>query len=658
MTSQKKPTKNELDAFRSLSSEQQIEKIKGTREERVFSFEREHIDVEARTVWMSISSEREYERWFGLEILDHKAESIDTERLESGAPILVDHDRTDHVGVVERFEITKEKKLRILARFGRSARAEEIFQDVIDGIRKNTSVGYMINDISLEKDGGDQLSTYRVKSWTPFEGSLVSVPADPSTGVGRSDNELNLINEEKEMSDKKTEQTKTVEAVAPAKVVDESAIAQRELQRVNEILAAGDEFKDLGGVELAREMAKKPNSTVDGFKAQMLEKMKGKQEATKTAEKHEKPMPAVEMRYRYNKLSAFNDITLENGQKMAAEEGAYRAGQWLLSTVYGNEKAAKYCKEHGINERVMGGNSLTGGGAVIPVEMEQAVIDLRDTYGAARKLAKIRQMKSDAMTIPKRTGGVTAYYFDDEDGSGITASDKSWGQVQLVAKKLGVLSRVSKDMVEDAIINVVDDLASEMAYAFAVKEDDAFINGDGTSSYGGIQGVKTLFEATAYLSRVTTDSGIDTFVEVDATDLAKLMAAVATYAKPGAIWLCSETAKSLVFDRLASAAGGTTMSEIGGAAQARYLGHNIITTESMPATVGADQTNKAFLMFGAFNMSTSLGARRGIEVQVLQERYAELGQIGIVATERFDIVHHDLGDTSTKGPVAALFGNT
>jgi HK97 family phage major capsid protein len=63
------------------------------------------------------------------------------------------------------------------------------------------------------------------------------------------------------------------------------------------------------------------------------------------------------------------------------------------------------------------------------------------------------------------------------------------------------------------------------------------------------------------------------------------------------------------------------------------------------------------VLFGRFDMAASLGSRRGIEMQTLVERYAELGQIGVIATERFDCVVHDLGTTTVKGPLAAAYGN-
>jgi hypothetical protein len=59
--------------------------------------------------------------------------------------------------------------------------------------------------------------------------------------------------------------------------------------------------------------------------------------------------------------------------------------------------------------------------------------------------------------VPKRSSGVTAYFIQ-EDNSGVTASDKGWANVNLVAKTLAALSLISKNLEEDSIIDVVDDL--------------------------------------------------------------------------------------------------------------------------------------------------------------------------------------------------------
>lgn len=141
------------------------------------------VDDKARTVELTFSSEEPYQRWWGTEILDHKSASVRMGRLNAGGALLMDHDSRDQVGVIERAWI-KGSKGHAVVRFGRSARAEEVFQDVKDGIRKLVSVGYRILDLAFEKSEGGQ-DFYRATDWEPYEISIVAVPADPSVGVGR-----------------------------------------------------------------------------------------------------------------------------------------------------------------------------------------------------------------------------------------------------------------------------------------------------------------------------------------------------------------------------------------------------------------------------------------------------------------------------------------
>jgi HK97 family phage major capsid protein len=168
-------------------------------------------------------------------------------------------------------------------------------------------------------------------------------------------------------------------------------------------------------------------------------------------------------------------------------------------------------------------------------------------------------MGSDSMTIPRRAGGLTAY-FPGENGA-ITESSKSWGQVTLNAKKIAVLTRMSTELSEDAIISIADDLASEMAYAFAQTEDSCGWNGDGTSTYGGITGIRTKMVATLGAGQlagaVDAASGHDTFAEIDANDLASVMAKLPKYAEAGAKWYCSQPAWATGVPASRAAAGGT-----------------------------------------------------------------------------------------------------
>jgi HK97 family phage major capsid protein len=443
----------------------------------------------------------------------------------------------------------------------------------------------------------------------------------------------------------------------------------RERERVSSLTKAGEEYQDLGGVAIAKKCVLEGKSLED-FKAQMLEKMRGKEKPL--AADPAKPLPAygegARVHFQYGKLKAFRDLPIQGGGSMKAEEAAYRAGMWLAAQVYRKDWAIKRCKELGIGfayrdqvsgeVRVMNENVLSQGAALVPIELEAAIIQLRDTYGVARRLAKVRPMSSDTLMIPRRKGGITAYFFQDDDGVGITSSDKAWDNVGLSTKKVGALGKLSRDLIEDAVISVVDDMAQEQAYAFAKLEDQCLIIGDGTSTYGGIQGFQTKFDNNAYKSRIAAASGHHVFTTVDNADLTATMAGVSQYALvPGAVWLCSAAAKASIFGRLKAIAGGNRVDTLGMMPDDEYLGYPIVTSEACKSDPAADNTNKTILFFGRFDLAASFGSRRGIEVQVLQERYAELGLIGIIATERFDIVVHDLGDTSSvKGAVAGLYG--
>lgn len=141
--------------------------------------------VDDRRVSMSISSEAPVIRSYGEEVLDHKPESIDLSFINSGrAPLLLDHDPEKQIGVIESVSLdASARKLRATVRFSKNALASEVYSDVADNIRGNVSIGYSIAKMVKENNG----TVYRATSWRPMEASIVSIPADVTVGVGRSD---------------------------------------------------------------------------------------------------------------------------------------------------------------------------------------------------------------------------------------------------------------------------------------------------------------------------------------------------------------------------------------------------------------------------------------------------------------------------------------
>lgn len=338
-----------------------------------------------------------------------------------------------------------------------------------------------------------------------------------------------------------------------------------------------------------------------------------------------------------------------------AQKNAYRAGKWLLATVYGSEAAAQWCRENGIRiERAASEGVNTAGGFLVPEEFSQTIIDLREEYGTFRSYAKVVPMSRDVMNIPRRVSGLTAYWV--AENALITESQKVWGSVNLVAKKLAAFSRFSTELEEDAIINIADDLANEIAYAFAQAEDAAGWNGDGTPTYGGILGIRTkIIDGTHTASAIDAASGHDTFAEIDASDLLKIMAPLPRYALRNAKWYASAVAFSLVFGRLTAAAGGNTIETLAGKIPFAYLGFPIVIDNTLP-TAQTDISDTVMLLFGDLSLAVMMGTRRAVTIKKSEDRYIEYDQIAIVGTERVDINAHSLGDNTTAGPVMALVG--
>jgi HK97 family phage major capsid protein len=100
----------------------------------------------------------------------------------------------------------------------------------------------------------------------------------------------------------------------------------------------------------------------------------------------------------------------------------------------------------------------------------------------------------------------------------VTASDKGWANVNLVAKTLAALSLISKNLEEDSIIDVVDDLAQEQAYAFALKEDQCWLIGDGTSPTAACRASSPCSRPPP-TPRADAATNHDTFAEYDNTDI-------------------------------------------------------------------------------------------------------------------------------------------
>ena len=200
---------------------------------------------DVRQAELSLSSEEPCRRWFGNEILSHDAEAVDLSRLQEIGVVLFNHDRDRVIGRV--FDVRLDevtRKLRATIQFDEDEESERIYQKVCSGTLRGVSVGYAV-DVWESVEAGAKSSNGRFTGpcevatrWTPYELSIVSVPADATVGVGRS----YIENGDGDMDEQKNEiegKDQEREVTQPAPVVNAEAERQgavaEERARVREI---------------------------------------------------------------------------------------------------------------------------------------------------------------------------------------------------------------------------------------------------------------------------------------------------------------------------------------------------------------------------------------------------------------------------------------
>lgn len=450
---------------------------------RAFTVTREAIDEAARTAVLAFASQTPYERWWGIEILDVTATSMRLGRLSGGANLLCDHDTKDVVGVVESVEIGADRVARAVVRFGKSARAEEVWQDVRDGIRRNVSVGYMIHKAQLveTKDG---VETYRVNDWEPFEVSLVSVPADASVGVGRAHAPDAATNpQEKTMP----------EAVAPAAPAAAPAPHIEVQEKRNHAAEIGKLSATVpGSADLALKSIQ-AGHTVEQFQAELLRHLSSKPLPTPDV-----GMTAKEQQ-RYSVLRAIRAMVDKDWTKAGFERECHeailkRAG---LAEAPNNGIYVPY----EVQKRDLTAGTPANGGYLVATEnMGANFIDLlRNRTLLAQMGATMLTGLQGNVTIPKQTAGATAYWLTNE-ATAITESQQTIGQLALSPKNVGAYTELSRQLMMQSSPAADNMVLNDLARVVAIAIDLAGFEGSGAS------GQPTGISNTAGIGSVTGTS--------------------------------------------------------------------------------------------------------------------------------------------------------
>lgn len=487
----------------------------------------ESVDEENRTVELAFSSEYPVERWFGYEVLDHSSGAVRMARFEAGASALVNHDWDDLVGVIESARVEKGKG-RAVVRFGTSPRAEEIWQDVKDGIRKHVSIGYIVHAMVLESDE-DDIRTYRVTDWEPFELSFVTVPADPSVGVGRSldttkyqnhlrdmgiilptgaaENEPEIDNRSNPMKEKilRDASGRLVRAkvdedgaiVEVLEVIEEAnterqAGAEAEQNRVRDIL---DLFEQYGsrGVDPNAFLRDKTKTAAD-YQRALLDaagenggQPAGSRGATPTAaDSPDIGLSDNEIR-QYSFLNVLRYLANPNNEKYrkaaAFELEASEAAEGKL------QREAQGIIVPNDVLRAAGPISSTGsGGQLIATDHASgSFIDMLYNKSSVMNYATTLTGLVGDLSIPTQEGGATGYWLGEDTDA--TLSEITFGERGLKNRTCAALVEMTRKMLQQSSPDVEMLARSDIAKALALTIDRAALYGTGGDQPLGLAGI-------------------------------------------------------------------------------------------------------------------------------------------------------------------------
>ena len=147
---------------------------------------------DTKTIELSFSSEEPYQRWYDhTEVLDHKGVQLD--RLNEIGVVLYNHNRDKVIGKVKKAWVEDNRALAVIE-LDDDEFSTEIYKKVESGTLKGVSVGYSIDtweEVKAGKESTDGFAgpCYIARRWTPYEISIVSIPADGTVGVGRSEDD-------------------------------------------------------------------------------------------------------------------------------------------------------------------------------------------------------------------------------------------------------------------------------------------------------------------------------------------------------------------------------------------------------------------------------------------------------------------------------------
>ena len=463
-----------------------------------------YLDEEKRVVRVGVSSEEPVERSFGMEVLGHSADDINMEFINSGrAPLLLDHDMTKQIGVIEEFKLDETaKRTTAVVRFGKSALAREVFEDVADGIRMNISVGYRIDKLERYENNGE---TYYKAKWTPMEVSSVSVPADQSrlVGVGRSKDKQHKNIEVKLMENEKKQDINLDEV--RTQTIDE---AKAEFKRNSK------EIIDLAARHNKRDLADKAISdgiSVEEFRGVLLENISNN---TPLETPSEIGMTKEEVR-EFSLVRAIRAMANPADRK-AQEDAAFEFEcSAEAARQYGKDaqgimlpaEVLRTWKQRDINssdDSTLIAEDYRGGDFIDVLRNSSSVMQAGATM--------LRGLQGNVV-IPKKTAAASAGWIATE-GAAAAESEFTSGSVTMSPKVIGAFTDATRLLLQQSSLDVENLIRDDLTQSIATAIDLGALAGSGSS------GQPTGISNTSGINTTTFAAANPTWAEIVAMESA------------------------------------------------------------------------------------------------------------------------------------------
>ena len=323
------------------------------------------------------------------------------------------------------------------------------------------------------------------------------------------------------------------------------------------------------------------------------------------------------------KLDASLDEVVYNVAKKATDEGKKGVNSPEYQSAFMNlMRVGKGNVGHDILNALQVGTASEGGN-IVPTELDATIVEYLQDFNQFRDSVSVMQAGSDRDIPLETTLGAAAWTAEE---AAFNDSDAAFGKISLTAYKLTRIVKVSEELVQDSVFDLMSYLGRNFGKAFGLAEEAAIVAGDNSGKPNGFNTAAGTGTTVAATTAITSLELIDLFHSLSSP-----------YRRNATFVMADATAAAI---RKLVDSNGQFIWQAGlQAGQPDVLmGRPVITSASMPAmTSGLDS-----ISFGDLSAYTLMerGAR---QVQVLNELYAGTGQVGYRMYSRLD---GDLIDTN------------